>query len=98
MKTYYRSSIMQIHIGIQLLRKFSIPNYLHLENVYFVHNLEQDSACKVCCMDPKSKVCQPLGANMLLDDGKPCYEGFCQLVSEMFIQNSFAVWLSLLCR
>nr|XP_022337105.1 ADAM 17-like protease isoform X2 [Crassostrea virginica] len=35
-----------------------------------------DDACKTCCYRPNTELCEPL-TDKILEDGRPCYDGFC---------------------
>lgn len=36
-----------------------------------------DGACKICCYKPNTQLCEPL-SEKILEDGRPCYNGFCE--------------------
>ncbi|XP_062587436.1 ADAM 17-like protease, partial [Saccostrea cucullata] len=39
-----------------------------------------DDACKTCCFKPNTEICEPLSdqSEQFLEDGRPCYDGFCK--------------------
>lgn len=62
----------------KLLLLIQIPfclDWIYIDLFYYTGN----DACKTCCYKLNTQLCEPL-SEKILEDGRPCYNGFCKQV------------------